>query len=98
MNRESVQIGIRIRSLSNFVCIPAGTEGVIDELYGDECGELSGFTVAWDLPDQPLPETYREYDGRPAIQSGILRDGFSWDELEHLEVVNDPLPGRRHGS
>lgn len=92
MNKADAQIGVRIRSLRDFSVVAAGTEGVIDELYGDETGQLEGCTVAWDLSDQPLPEGYREYDGRPAIQSGILRDGFSWDDLQHLEAIRGPLP------
>jgi hypothetical protein len=52
----------------------------------DEAYE-GGMMVAWDLPDRPLPTGYRAWDGRPAFASGILRDGFSWDELHFLEVV-----------
>lgn len=92
MNELDAQIGVRIRSLRDFSGVPAGTEGIIDELYGDETGQLEGCTVAWDMPDKPLPADYREYDGRPAIQSGILRDGFSWDDLQHLDAIRGPLP------
>ncbi len=82
MHRADIQIGRRVRSLVDFAGVPRGTEGVIDEDYG------SGITIAWDLPDRPLPPGYQAYDGRPAIQTGILRDGFDkvWD-LEFLEVV-----------
>lgn len=92
MNKTDAQIGVRVRSLRQFSGVAVGTEGVIDELYGDETGQLEGCTVAWDMPDQPLPADYREYDGRPAIQSRILRDGFSWDDLRHLEAIRGPLP------
>lgn len=76
------RVGQRVRSLRAFVDVPKGTEGVIDEDYG------SGVMVAWDLPDQPLPAGYRVYDGRPAIRSGILRDGFDkTSDLEYLEPI-----------
>jgi hypothetical protein len=75
-------IGRRVRSLIQFSGVPKGTEGVIDEDY------RTGVTVAWDLPTQPLPSGYRVYDGRSAIQSGILRDGFDKTrDLEFLELV-----------
>lgn len=92
MKRLEAHLGVRVRSLREFSGVAAGTEGVIDELYGDETGQHEGCTVAWDLPDKPLPSGYREYDGRPAIQSGILRDGFSWDDLQHLDAIRGPLP------
>ncbi len=82
MHRFDIRIGQRVRSLVDFAGVPRGTEGVIDEDYG------TGITVAWDLPDQPLPPGYRDYDGRPAIQTGMLRDGFDKvRELQFLEAV-----------
>lgn len=82
MTENEAQIGTRVRSLRDFSCVPCGTEGVIDQDY------ISGVMVAWDLKDQPLPEGYREHDGRPAIQHGLLRDGFDKEtELHFLEVV-----------
>jgi len=90
MRKDEAVVGTRVRSLANFSGVPLGTEGVIDEQYGgmDLAGEeVGGVMIAWDLPDQPLPEGYRAWDGRSAIASGILRDGFSWDELHFLEVV-----------
>lgn len=74
-------VGTRVRSLVPFSGVPQGTEGIIDEDYGE------GVMVAWNLPDGPLPPGYRIYDGRPAVVSGILRDGFHKDtELRFLEV------------
>ena len=82
MMRNEVFLGMRVRSLVDFAGVPKGTEGVVDEDYG------SGITVAWDLPDRPLPAGYREYDGQPAIQTRILRDGFAKvNELHFLEPV-----------
>jgi len=82
MHRSDIRIGLRVRSLVDFAGVPRGTEGVIDEDYG------TGLTVAWDLPDRPLPPGYREYDGRPTIQTGLLRDGFDKvRELHFLEVA-----------
>ena len=82
MTEQEAAIGTRIRSLRDFVGVPIDTEGVIDEDYG------TGITVAWDLPESPLPVGYRKYDGVPAVRSGILRDGFDKaTELQYLEVV-----------
>jgi hypothetical protein len=77
-----VIVGKRVCSLVDLPEVPAGTEGVIDEDYG------TGVMVAWDLPTAPLPHGYREYDGKPAIVTRILRDGFDKaTELEYLEVI-----------
>jgi hypothetical protein len=82
MRKDEAVVGTRVRSLANFSGVPLGTEGVVDEDYG------TGVTIAWNLPDQPLPEGYRAWDGRSAIASGILRDGFDKEtELHFLEVV-----------
>jgi len=87
MTIEQASIGARVRSLRAFVGVPAGTEGIIDEDYG------TGVTVAWDFPPnsphgRPLPPGYRAYDGRWAVVSGILRDGFDKTaELGFLEAV-----------
>lgn len=75
------QIGTRVRSLVDFSDVPKGTEGIVDEQYS------GGFMVAWDLPDSPLPKGYAVYDGRPAIVSRILRDGFSFEDAKYLERV-----------
>lgn len=79
--RSEYYVGARVRTLRAFASVPKGTEGVIDEDYG------TGMTVAWDLPEQPLPPGYAKFDGRPAIVSRILRDGFANDELGFLEVL-----------
>jgi len=84
MKAEEAKVGTRIRSLVAFSGVPKGTEGVIDEDYG------SGIMVAWDGADNHfwLPEDYKQYDGVPAVVSGILRDGFDKEsELHLLEVV-----------
>lgn len=72
------EIGQRVQSLTDFAAVPPSSQGVVDAQYHD------GITVAWDLPDHPLPEGYRAYDGKPAIQTGIVRDGFSFEELRFL--------------
>ena len=82
MNLAQAVIGCRVRCLRGFSGVPQGTEGVIDEDYG------TGVTVAWDLPERPLPSGYWSYDGRSAIQSGILRDSFDKEtELNLLEAI-----------
>lgn len=74
-----------MRSILPFSGVPKGTEGVIDEDYG------SGVMVAWDKPNEhaaALPAGYRQYDGKPAWVTGILRDGFNKrTELQFLEPV-----------
>ncbi len=80
MTKDDVRLGMRIRSLQDFAGVPKGTEGVVDEDYG------TGITVVWDLAERPLPPGYHAYNGRPAIQTGILRDGFNKQlELQYLE-------------
>lgn len=82
MNVSEATIGTRVRSLIDFQDVPKGTVGVIDEDYG------TGVMVAWDLPERPLPRGYRRHDGRAAIASGKLRDGFNKEyELKFLEVI-----------
>lgn len=83
MTRDEIRIGQRVRTLRDFVSVPKGTEGILDQDYG------SGIMIAWDLPESRLPHGYAEYDGKPAIATGILRDGFDKvTELESLELVN----------
>lgn len=87
MTKEQATVGARVRTLRDFCGVPKGTEGVIDENYG------SGVMVAWDFRDpalgRPLPSGYARYDGRPAVMTGILRDGFDKDlELQFLEVID----------
>jgi len=75
-------VGTRVKSLIDFVEVPRGTEGVIDEDYD------TGVMIAWDLPDCPLPKGYSVYDGKPAFVSQILRDGFNKEnELHFLEKI-----------
>jgi hypothetical protein len=82
MTEQEAQIGVRVKALREFVSVPEGTEGVIDQDYG------TGVMVAWDLPDHPLPEGYAAYDGKPAIATGIVRDGFDKaSELDTLAVA-----------
>ena len=82
MTEKQIRMGAAVTSLSDFVGVPKGTVGIIDEDYG------TGIMVAWDLPDQHLPKNYKKYDGRPAFQSNILRDGFDKeDELQYLHLV-----------
>lgn len=85
MDEKYAKIGTRVRSLVDFAHVPKGTEGVIDEDYG------SGVTVAWDLPGQPLPPGYREWNGKAACVPGQpLRDGFGKDFcLQFLEVLSE---------
>lgn len=84
MTSAEATVGTRVRTKVAWAGVPARTEGVIDQDYG------SGVMIAWDFPDSPLPKGYRAYDGRWAVASGILRDGFDKTrdgELDTLEVI-----------
>ena len=82
MTKEQAIVGTRVKSLVEFASVPAGTEGMLDEDYG------TGVMVAWDLLEHPLPKDYTQYDGKSAVATGILRDGFDKEtELQYLEVV-----------
>lgn len=78
-----MKVGDRVRLLRDLEGVKKGTEGVIYEDY------WSGFMVAWDLPNRPLPSGYKKWDGKPAIHPGSpLRDGFDkTEELHFLEVI-----------
>ena len=82
MTIDQIKIGARVKSLVAFCGVPKGTEGVIDEDYG------TGITIAWDHPKGILPPGYSAYDGKWAVQTGIVRDGFDKEtELQYLEVL-----------
>lgn len=75
-------IGTRVKTKQAWPSVPVGTEGIVDEHYG--CG---GIMIAWDLPNQPLPNGYQVFDIEKQIR-GILRDGFSQTETKYLEIVH----------
>lgn len=78
------EVGDRVRSLRDFVKVPKGTEGVVIEDYG------SGITVAWDLPDHPLPDLpEEEIAAMFAVNHRCpIRDGFDkMTELHFLEII-----------
>jgi hypothetical protein len=80
MEHREVEIGARVKSLVAFCDVPAGTEGVIDELYEGGC------MVAWDRKENPLPKDYVRIPGK-IVFGGPLRDGFSRDELHYLKKL-----------
>lgn len=86
MKESDATVGRRIRTLLEWVGVPAGTEGVIVDDYG------TGIIVAWDLPDRPLPDLPPEdmtFEKLPALSPiAPLRDGFDKAlELDALGVV-----------
>lgn len=82
ITKEQAKVGTWVWTNQAFSGVPRGTQGVIDEDYG------TGVMVAWNLPSRPLPKGYSAYDGRPAIKSGLLRDGFDKEtELQFLELL-----------
>ena len=85
MKPEDVKIGLRVKANESFCDVPEGTQGVIDELYTIGSGPgVTGFMVAWDLPSSPLPKGYDKYDGKPAFETKILRDGFNLKREAYL--------------
>jgi hypothetical protein len=82
MKPKEAKVGTRVRAVRDYAGVPRGTEGVIDEDTG------SGVNVAWDLKGNPLPTGYSKYDGRPNIETGIIRESFDKKfDLHILEVV-----------
>lgn len=84
MELKEAKIGQRVKALRQFLGVPLGTEGVIDEDYG------TGVMIAWDGPPEraSLPVGYSRYDNKPIIVTNILRDGFDKKtELRLLTVV-----------
>ena len=79
MELKDAVVGVKVKSRVEFAGVPKGTEGVIDQDYG------AGVMVAWDLPNRPLPKNYCRFDGKPAVVSGILRDGF--DKKNELQLL-----------
>ena len=80
-SNESFPIGTRVKTKIEWPSVPVGTEGIVDEHYGN-----GGIMIAWDLPNQPLPNNYKEFDLENLVH-GILRDGFSESETKYLEVL-----------
>ncbi len=91
MEKNKARIGTKVRSLRDFSGVPKGTIGIIDEDYG------RGVMVAWDKPERPLPQGWREFS-RDAFhkasmierQKWPLRDGFNKEtDLQFLEEVKE---------
>jgi hypothetical protein len=101
MRKKDAKVGTWVRLLRDVMDIPAGTRGLIDEVYED------GVIVAWDLPpDHPLPSDWLDRLAREREQARdwwdktkrleapylvypipVLRDGLAWEDLRLLEVV-----------
>ena len=75
------KIGTRVRTNQPWPSAPVGTEGIVDEYFGN-----GGIMIAWDLPNQPLPSNYKVFDSKNPIR-GIIRDGFSESETKYLKIV-----------
>ena len=79
------KVGDYITSLHSFSGVPQYTVGLVVEDYND------GITIAWDLPDRPLPKmrpSEMTFERMPAIlPHAPLRDGFANDELHMIGVV-----------
>ena len=80
ITKEQAKVGTKVKSNVEFAGVPKGTHGIIDEDYG------TGVMIAW----EPLPKDYKEYDGKWACVSGILRDGFDKrGELIFLDLCTE---------
>lgn len=101
MNRNQIQLGMRVRANRDFVGVPIGSEGVVDEFYD------GGFFVSWDSPNPrelPLPKGYAEwirgiepplvmnkkYRDRMGMRRP-LRDGFDDDEAKYLDDLRQVI-------
>ncbi len=85
MKTSEAIVGAQVQTMRAWSGVPIDTKGVIVEHYG------TGVTVAWDLPDRPLPNVPPEemtFEAMPAIRpESPLRDGFALDELHHLAKI-----------
>ena len=80
-SNKSFPLGTKVKTKVAWPSIPVGTEGIVDGHYDN-----GGIMIAWNLPDQPLPNNYIKFDLENQIR-GIIRDGFSESETKYLEVV-----------
>lgn len=106
LNKETVRIGMRVRSLIDYSQVPKGSEGIIDEEYN------GGFMIAWDIVQSSfrsvtLPKDYARWiltldPTTPLVMQKAfrdkfplgrrpLRDGFAYDELVNLEDVKQTV-------
>ncbi len=87
MKQTEAVVGTRVQTMRAWSGVPIDTQGIIVEHYG------TGVTVAWDLPDRPLPDVAPEemtFAAMPAIDHRApLRDGFALDELKHLLIIEE---------
>lgn len=86
MTLDQVEIGQKVKTLSEFSGVPKYSIGYIIETYDHG----RAVTVAWDLKDRPYPNNMlpEEVAELPAVNPRCpLRDGFSQDELFYLEVL-----------
>lgn len=92
MTKFQAKVGVRVKSLVPFSCVPKGTHGIIDEDYHYDV------MVAWDIPKGILKRTPRfnvEDPSTWSIRTGVLRDGFDKQtELHFLEVIYDNANGK----
>lgn len=82
MNSSLFSVGTKVRLLRDFYGINKGDIGYIIEDYGN------GVTVAW-CP-LPMNKTLQEISQMYGIDPDCpRRDGFSNDEFQFLEVIED---------
>lgn len=85
LHRDKFKLGTRVETICDWPGVPAGTQGIVCEDYG------SGITVAWDLPDRPLPDLPADEIAKlwAVDHSCPLRDGFDKEtELQYLKVLS----------
>ncbi len=85
MDKNKARVGTRVKSLRDFSGVPKGTQGIIDEDYGN------GVMVAWDKEDRPLPSGWTDFESsknQSPRHEWPLRDGFEKEtELQFLEEI-----------
>ena len=87
-SENQFSIGDKIMVLADFSGVPAGTKGIVSEIYD------GGVMVAWigihDKTEQEVIQAMQ--DGQLAAYRGFLVDGFGGDDLEYLSVMTQTHP------
>jgi hypothetical protein len=87
VDEKQCTVGERCMVLADFSGIPAGTKGIVSEIYSE------GVTVAWEIHNcslMQIAEAIKEDRCFPA--RGFYADGFSRDEMEYLAFETPKHP------
>ena len=80
VDEKQCTLGEKVMVLSDFTGVPAGTKGVVVEIYDE------GVMVAWEKDGKTCDEIKAALDAGEMVCNarGFFCDGFSRDELEYL--------------